>query len=208
MLSFEHQAKTQGYSIIIGIDEAGRGPLAGPVVASAVVLKDPHFNSVIRDSKKMTKVQRERAFDEIFKKAHVGIGLVDAKAIDRINILEATFLAMTEAVNDLLAKIPGLNPEDTRLVDQVCLLVDGNRFKTTLPFSFKTIIKGDSLSLSIACASVVAKVTRDRLMDDYHKIYPQYGFAQHKGYPTVAHKQKIAEHGFSLIHRKTFNATI
>lgn len=206
MLSFERQAKTHGFSIIIGIDEAGRGPLAGPVVASAVLLKNPRFKAVIRDSKKMTKAQRERAFDEIFKKAHVGIGLVDAKMIDRINILEATFLAMTEAVNDLLEKIPKLKSK--KFTGQVYLLIDGNRFKSTLPFAYKTIIKGDSLSLSIACASVVAKVTRDRLMDNYGVQYPQYGFAQHKGYPTLAHKRKIAEYGFSPIHRKTFNSEI
>ena len=204
MLSFERQAKDQGFSTIIGIDEAGRGPLAGPVVASAVLLKSDQFESVIRDSKKMSHAQRLCAYDEIFKKAYVGVGQADEKLIDRINILQATFYAMTQAVKDLLTKIPQEKTSGKNFTSQVCLLVDGGLFKTDLPFAYKTIVKGDSLSLSIACASIIAKVTRDHAMDSYDKIYPQYGFAQHKGYPTLVHKEKIKEFGLSDIHRKTF----
>ena len=204
MLSFEDQARQEGFQIIIGIDEAGRGPLAGPVVASAVMLTTYQFECVIRDSKKMTAGQRDKAYDEILTKGFVGIGLIDSEGIDKVNILEATFHAMTQAVQDLFAKMPEQDVYGTDLVKKVCLLVDGNLFKTTLPFAYKTIIKGDSLSLSIACASIMAKVTRDRLMEHYDMLYPEYGFMKHKGYPTVMHKEKIKEHGFSPIHRKTF----
>lgn len=202
MLSFERQAKTQGYSIIIGIDEAGRGPLAGPVVASAVLPKEYQFDSIVRDSKKMTHNQRAEAYEEIFEKAYVGIGQADHEMIDRINILQATFQAMEYAAKDLLTKIPTAMRKD--LGSQVCFLVDGNHFQTSLPFAYKTIINGDGLSLSIACASIIAKVTRDRLMEEYDKVYPQYGFAQHKGYPTLDHKRKVKEFGLCPIHRKTF----
>jgi len=204
MLSFEDQAKQEGFKTIIGIDEAGRGPLAGPVVACAVVLRDHQFFNIIRDSKKMSARQRALAYDEILQKGYVGFGQSDPGRIDADNILQATFFAMNEAVKDLLTKIPQLDVSQENIVKQTCLLVDGNRFKTTLPFTYKTIIRGDSLSLSIACASIMAKVTRDRLMEDYDKTYPQYGFAQHKGYPSLMHKEKIKEHGLSPIHRKTF----
>jgi ribonuclease HII len=152
----------------------------------------------------MTHDQRLRAYEEISKKAYIGVGQADEKLIDRINILQATFHAMTMAVKDLIKKMPEEKVSEKNFSSQVCLLVDGGLFKTDLPFAHKTIVKGDSLSLSIACASIVAKVTRDHAMDSYDKIYPQYGFAQHKGYPTLAHKEKIKEFGLSDIHRKTF----
>ncbi len=204
MLSFENKAKDEGFEIIIGIDEAGRGPLAGPVVASAVLLHTLSFACVIRDSKKMSALQRTKAYDEILQKAYVGVGLSDEKRIDQDNILQATFHAMTQAVLDLCTKIPQGDIRSPGLTPKVCLLVDGNLFKTALPFTYKTIIGGDAVSLSIACASIIAKVTRDKIMDQYDRRYPQYGFAQHKGYPTLAHKQSIKTFGLSPIHRKTF----
>lgn len=204
MLSFETHAQQEGFETIIGIDEAGRGPLAGPVVAAAVSLKTCQFDSIIRDSKQLTARQRSQALEEILRKSVVGIGLVDAQEIDAINILEATFLAMTHAVKDLFTKMPQAYRDSAKLVKKVCLLVDGNRFQSTLPFNYKTIVRGDSKSLSIACASIVAKVTRDRLMEDYDKKYPHYGLAQHKGYPTLTHKDRIKTFGLSPIHRKTF----
>ncbi|MBF0483734.1 MAG: ribonuclease HII [Candidatus Omnitrophica bacterium] len=194
----------QQEQIFIGIDEAGRGPLAGPVVSGAVLLKTDQFSCRITDSKKMSEVQRELAFDEICKQSFYGIGIVDEKIIDEINILEATFVAMNKAVEDLLLKMnPGWK-DDKEFCDKVCLLIDGNRFKTKLPFAYKTIVKGDSLVQSISCASIVAKVTRDRMMCEYDALYPQYGFKGHKGYPTVAHKAVIREFGYCPIHRRTF----
>ncbi|MDD3375679.1 MAG: ribonuclease HII [Candidatus Omnitrophica bacterium] len=204
MLSYENKAKKNGFQTIIGIDEAGRGPLAGPVVACAVLLKNHDFESTIRDSKKMTPKQRQIACREILEKSHVGIGLSDAKLIDHINILKATFHAMTLAVEDLLSKLPMANISKEQLEKQTCLFVDGNAFKTHLPFKYQTIVKGDSLSLSIACASIVAKVTRDHMMENYDTAFSGYGFKVHKGYPTAFHKGKIKELGLSPIHRKTF----
>ena len=208
MLSFERQAKKKGFHIIIGIDEAGRGPLAGPVVASAAWLHAHRFRAIIRDSKQMTPCQREVAYEEILRHADVGVGIVDAVVIDQINILQATFQAMTQAVNDLILQIDIGKKNPALLAKKTCLLVDGNRFQTSLPFAYQTIVKGDSKSLSIACASIVAKVTRDRLMDEYDKMYPEYGFKQHKGYPTLAHRQQIKQLGFSPIHRRTFQCEI
>lgn len=189
---FESQAKALGHRFIAGIDEAGRGPLAGPVVAAAcIILSDtefPHLN----DSKLMTEAEREKLFDSLPFRTdlYYGIGIVDHETIDRINILQATFLAMQRAVAQLPV-VPDL------------LLIDGNRsFQTQIPV--QTIIKGDQLSQSIALASVVAKVTRDRMMHEFDLIYPQYRFAQHKGYPTALHTEMIRQHGFSPIHRKTF----
>jgi ribonuclease HII len=204
MLSFEDQVQQEGFQFIIGIDEAGRGPLAGPVVASAVLLQSYQFECIIRDSKKMTARQRVQAHDEIMQKGFVGIGLSDVECIDKENILQATFHAMTKAVQDLFTKMPQEDIHRAEFSKKVCLLVDGSLFKTTLPFVYKTIIRGDSLSLSIACASIMAKVTRDRLMEDYDKLYPRYGLAQHKGYPTSKHKELIKAFGLSPIHRKTF----
>jgi ribonuclease HII len=201
---FDRQCALDGYDYLVGIDEAGRGPLAGPVVAAAVLLKTQDFSVKIQDSKKMTAKQRYQAFFEIQDQAYVGIGIMNERIIDMYNILEATFLAMNEAVRQLNFCLVQAGCDLTKEIKKVCLLIDGNRFKTYLPYTYRTIVSGDDKSLSIACASVVAKVTRDRILDQYHQIFPQYGFDQHKGYPTASHRKAIAQYGPVLIHRKTF----
>lgn len=204
MLTHEHQAKRDGYEFIIGVDEAGRGPLAGPVVAAAVLLHNTSFQNKIRDSKKLSSVQREKAFHEIQDKADIGIGIMSESVIDRHNILQATHEAMVMAVDQLFYKINRIKrlPED--VYRKSCALIDGNSSPADMPIACRTIIKGDNASLSIACASIIAKVTRDRILDTYDKIFPQYGFSRHKGYPTAEHKEALRQHGFSLIHRRTF----
>lgn len=172
------------------MDEAGRGPLAGPVVAGAVILKSFKFRAEVNDSKKLSAKKRERAYLEIIEKAVVGVGIVDEKTIDRINIYRATIKAMEEAVANLEI------PPDYIIVDGKVPLV------TKCPI--KCIIRGDSQSISIAAASIIAKVTRDRLMLEYHQTYPQYSFAQHKGYGTKIHKLALQTHGPSPIHRFSF----
>jgi len=194
----ERLARQEGYTLLIGIDEAGRGPLAGPVVASAVSIVDPTFQSRIQDSKTISPRQREAAFLEIMDKAHVGIGIISEAVIDEVNILNATFLAMTNAVNQLFERLP---PQEHK----VLLMVDGDRFKSDLPYKSKTIVDGDAHVLSIACASIIAKVTRDRILVSYDRIFPQYGFAKHKGYPTAQHKEAIKINGLSPIHRRSFH---
>lgn len=195
MIDFELSIKDEGFDHIIGIDEAGRGPLAGPVVAGAVLIRDYRFTSKIADSKKISARQREAAFHEILENAAVGVGIISETVIDRINILEATYLAMNNAAAKVLQEAGH---------GRSCLLVDGNRFKSDLPADYKTVTAGDSKSFSIACASIVAKVIRDRILTAYDQIYPEYGFKQHKGYGTVKHRQAIVRHGPSLIHRKSF----
>ncbi len=183
--------------MIIGVDEAGRGPLAGPVVAAACVLTDTDFNNRIDDSKKLTVLQRERAFDEVVAKSLYGLGVVNEKIIDRINILEATKVAMSQAVRELTRR----NPFDR--LKRVHVIVDGNaRFDTQYPCT--PIVGGDACSLSIACASILAKVARDRMMSLYDRVYPGYGFSQHKGYPTKKHRDAIRSLGATDIHRTTF----
>src|SRR3989338_1514063 len=150
MLYHENKAKANGYQIVIGVDEAGRGPLAGPVVASAVVLKKRKFTSKICDSKKISERQRERAFHEIFQNAYVGVGIVNETAIDTVNILEATYRAMSNAVYQLVRRLPSSQKEKRGFHKKVCILVDGNTFKTDLPYQYKTIVRGDQLSMSIA----------------------------------------------------------
>ena len=204
LLKFEQQARQQGFRFIIGIDEAGRGPLAGPVVAAAVFLKKHRFQNKIADSKKISPRQRERAFLEILENAHVGVGVMNETVIDELNILKATHQAMTSAVNHLILRLPGNQTEHNRFLSQVHLLVDGNSFKSDLPFSYQTIVRGDDQSTSIACASIVAKVTRDRILLIYDRIFPQYGFKRHKGYPTKDHRKAIQQFGLSPIHRRTF----
>jgi ribonuclease HII len=187
----EEEAWNRGYQLIAGIDEAGRGPLAGPVVASAVILP-PGFNVVgIDDSKKLTSKKRAYLYDVIFNGAvAVGVGVIDAAQIDEINILQASLLAMDRAV----ARLP-FRPD--------YLLIDGPfPIKTDLPQ--KSLPKGDALSVSIAAASIIAKVTRDRLMETYHDVYPQYGFLRHKGYPTRDHREAIQVLGACPIHRRSF----
>jgi len=198
LLYYERKLKKLGAEIIIGIDEAGRGPLAGPVVAAAVVLKKNRFQNRIDDSKKLNPSQREKAYSEIIVHSDFGISIVSERVIDRVNILNATRLAMEEAVAKLIAKI---KPRDPR---KVHLMVDGN-MKINAGFSCLAIIKGDGKSKSIAAASILAKVTRDRIMDAYDKVFPQYGFLQHKGYGTVMHRDRIRQFGRSIIHRVSFN---
>ena len=186
----ERKLTKQGKRRIAGIDEAGRGPLAGPVVAAAVVLKDTRFKNRIADSKVLTRLARERAYEEISRKADIGIGIVDEKNIDRINILRASLCAMALAVYDL-----GKAPDH--------LLIDGN-IPPDLPHPKTTIIGGESHSISIACASIVAKVMRDFIMSYYDGLYPEYGFARHKGYGTKFHFMAIRRFGPSPIHRRSF----
>ncbi len=197
MLAHEQKAKADGFDLVVGIDEAGRGPLAGPVVAAAVCVSDYKFSSRIDDSKKLTEKQRQDAFDEIVANCDFGVGLISEEQIDKHNILQATFMAMKAAILDLAMQVQ-------LRADKVCLLIDGNQFSSDLPYAHRTIVGGDAQSLSIACASIVAKVTRDRLLMSYDKIFPEYGFAKHKGYPTKEHKKAIALHGLSPIHRRTF----
>ncbi len=187
--------------MIIGVDEAGRGPLAGPVVAAAVALKTASFKNRIDDSKKLTSSQREKAFSEIIQKSVFGIGVINEKIIDRLNILVATRRAMEAAILTLLDKLKK-SPKK-----HIHIIVDGNvNLDINLPFT--KIIKGDSKSKTIACASILAKVIRDRIMSLYDELYPQYGFWQHKGYPTKRHRLLVKRFGPSTIHRKSFLACI
>ncbi|MEP7235235.1 MAG: ribonuclease HII, partial [Ignavibacteriota bacterium] len=198
---FEREYLDRGQNIIIGIDEAGRGPLAGPVVAAAVLLsldrKLPRNCFRFNDSKKLSRTEREELHQVVSENAlATGIGIVSAKEIDEINILRATMKAMTLAVMNLEESYQMLKPQ--------VLLVDGNYFKTTLSYPFRTIVKGDALSPSIAAASIIAKVTRDRLMQEMHEIYPHYNFKQNKGYGTREHRNAIAQFGRCAEHRESF----
>lgn len=183
--------KAEKGTLAAGIDEAGRGPLAGPVVAAAVILSLSKEIDGIDDSKKLTKKQRETLFLEIllYTKA-IGIGIVSADVIDEINILNASKLAMVKAVEDLI-----ITPS-ILLIDAITIPIDGYR---QIP-----IIKGDAKSASIAAASIIAKVTRDCIMKDFDKKYPQYGFSSHKGYGTKEHIKNLMQYGPCPIHRKTF----
>jgi ribonuclease HII len=177
--------------MIAGIDEAGRGPLAGPVVSAAVILPDDYTDPLIDDSKRLTPGKRAFLYDRLYKEAvTVGIGIVDAVEIDRINILQATRLAMAMAVKNL-------SPQPDYL------LIDGN-VGISLTVEQEPVVRGDSLSISIAAASIIAKVTRDRMMEQYNLDYPEYGFAGHKGYPTKAHRAAVLKYGFTPIHRASF----
>ncbi len=188
---FENEACRQGFTQIAGVDEAGRGPLAGPVVSAAVILPGDFDARGVDDSKKLTPAKRDRLYSKIIDGATaVGVGIVDRARIDQINILQAALLSMFRAVDKL-----DLSPD--------FLLIDGI-FKISSDTPQKAIPKGDSLSISIAAASIIAKVTRDRIMAEYNLKYPQYGFDRHKGYPTRAHKEAIARYGISPIHRLTF----
>lgn len=188
----EKQAFASGFSTVAGVDEAGRGPLAGPVVSSAVILPTTFPVSGVKDSKKLSPKKRDQLYKKIYQYAvSVGIGIIDPAEIDRINILRASLLSMAIAVENLYP-----------LPDYV--LVDGTyRIASNLPQ--RAIAKGDELSISIAAASIVAKVTRDRLMERYDLEYPQFGFARHKGYPTKAHKEAIKRFGSCPIHRLSFS---
>jgi ribonuclease HII len=189
--AFEKTATRKGFSNIAGVDEAGRGPLAGPVVSAAVILPASFSVSGINDSKKLTSKKRTGLYEDIYEYASsIGIGIVDPVEIDRINILKAALLSMAMAVSSLSPR-----PD--------FLLIDGT-FAINSDIPQEPIVKGDSLSISIAAASIVAKVTRDRLMKRYDKEYPQFGFDRHKGYPTKAHREAIRTFGPCLIHRRSF----
>ncbi|MEW6409051.1 MAG: ribonuclease HII [Nitrospirota bacterium] len=191
LLRYERETYSLGYRLVAGIDEAGRGPLAGPVVAAAVILPEDCFIDGLRDSKRVSEKKRERLFDVIYAIAiDIGIGIVDEKTIDRINILQATIKAAEAAVKSLTYS------PDFLLTDAIPLPL--------LNIPQKSIIKGDALSASIASASIIAKVTRDRLMMKYHRIYPEYNFHIHKGYGTREHLNAINKHGPCEIHRKSF----
>ena len=188
---YENELKNKGYNLIAGVDEAGRGPLAGPVYAAAVILKEGAVIDGINDSKKLTEKKREELFDIIIENSVAyAISSVDEKVIDEINILNATHMAMNNAVDKLQPK-----------ADYV--IIDGNSIKN-MKTPHETVVKGDAKSISIAAASILAKVSRDRYISEMAKIYPQYGFEKHKGYGTKAHNEAILEHGPSPIHRKTF----
>ncbi len=207
LFDFEQLKRVETGMIIVGIDEAGRGPLAGPVVSAAVSLKYQEFGGgnlaeekawkLVRDSKKLSEKQREKAFDFVLEHFDVGVGIVTAETIDRINILQATFLAMKEAVSELRKKLVGT---DTGML----LLVDGNQEIPNLSVRQETVVGGDALVRSIAAASIIAKVTRDRMMLEYDVTYPAYGFAKHKGYGTKEHMDALRRIGACPIHRMSF----
>lgn len=192
---FEVEAWQCGYHLVAGVDEAGRGPLAGPVVAAAVILPRRFWLAGLNDSKQVTESKRERLYEEIVRRAvGFGIGCASEQEIDAMNILEATRLAMDRALR-ALAPSP-----DFLLIDAVTL--------PSVSFPQRSIIKGDSLSMSIAAASIMAKVSRDRLMKQYHRLYPRYNFLAHKGYGTAEHLQLLARYGPCEIHRRTFRPVL
>ncbi len=190
MLAFERQAYAQGFEHVAGIDEVGRGPLAGPVVTAAVILPKNCKISGLNDSKKIPKSKHEAIFNEVQEKAlAIGIGLVDNDTIDQVNIYQATKIAMLQAIEKLE-------------VEPQCLLIDAMELDINLPQ--KSIIKGDAKSASIAAASIVAKVTRDRLMTDYAQKYPYYDFEHNAGYGTAKHLAGLEVYGITPIHRKSY----
>ncbi len=189
--SYEKQAWANGYAQVVGVDEVGRGPLAGPVVAAAVSLPQSFDPTGIRDSKVMTPKARDAAYERIVTEAAaVGVGIVSPEVIDRINILQATHMAMRAALNDLSVAFD-------------FILIDGRPVRN-LPVESLAIVKGDSLSVSISAASIVAKVTRDRIMLQIDREYPEYGFASHKGYGSQDHIAAIRKYGPCPYHRKSF----
>lgn len=190
MKEYENELYKKGIELVAGVDEVGRGPLVGPVVCACVILPKDYFNEEINDSKKISEKKREKLYDTIMQEAiSVGIGMSSEKVIDEVNILEATKLAMKEAINNSKIK-----PQHV-LIDAVKLDID-------IPST--SIIKGDAKSQSIAAASIIAKVTRDRMMDELDEKYPQYLFKKNKGYGTKAHIEAIRQYGIIPEHRKTF----
>ena len=188
---FEHKAHEEGFAVVCGVDEAGRGPLAGPVYAAAVILPDGLEDMGINDSKKMSEKKREALFDIIIENATAyGIGFATETEIDEINILNATFLAMRRAVEAM-----GVKPD--------LVLVDGNR-KPGTGYEEMTLVKGDAKSISISAASILAKVSRDRYMRDLAQRHPEYKFEQHKGYGTKLHYEMIEQYGILPDHRRSF----
>lgn len=191
MKKIENSLREKGYDLIAGVDEAGRGPLAGPVYAAAVILPPDTIIKGINDSKKLSEKRREELFEEITEKAVAyNICAIDEKRIDEINILNATFEAMNGAVSGLSVK-----PD--------YVIIDGNRING-MTIEHETVVKGDAKSISIAAASILAKVSRDRFICEMAKKYPEYEFEKHKGYGTKAHTEAILKYGVCPIHRKTF----
>ncbi len=191
MYSKEQALQAQSFGRIAGVDEAGRGPLAGPVVAAAVILPTSEVIEGLRDSKKLTESRREKLFDIINQKALVGVGIVEHITIDKINILQAAKKAMQLAVEAL-----NTSPD--------YVIVDSKNMNLAITIPQESIVKGDATSASIAAASIIAKVTRDKIMFDYDEQFPQYGFRIHKGYPTKKHIEALDQFGPTSIHRKTF----
>ena len=189
---FEKKLYEDGVNYIAGIDEAGRGPLAGPVVIGCVIMRPESFIEYVNDSKKVSETKREMLYEKITEEAIAwSTGIVDEKEIDELNILNATKKALTEAIDKLEVK-PDI------------ILVDALDKIDTKGIKYISVIKGDAKIYSISAASIIAKVTRDRIMKEYDEVYPQYGFAGHKGYGTAKHIQAIKEHGICPLHRKTF----
>lgn len=189
---FDQAIRAEGVSLLCGVDEAGRGPLAGPVFAAAVILRPDAVPEGLNDSKKLSEKKREALYDEICRMALAyGIASASVEEIEEYNILQATFLAMRRAV-EMLSVTPEL------------LLIDGNRTPSGLTVPSRTLVKGDALSASVGAASILAKVSRDRLLMELDKEYPQYAFAKHKGYGTALHYEKLAEYGMCPAHRPSF----
>lgn len=204
----ENKLAEEGYEYIIGIDEAGRGPLAGPVVAAAALVKNNEFRiknqefkdlEIIRDSKTLSEKQREKLFGFIHEHFFVGVGQCDHQTIDRMNILEASFLAMKKALASLFQKC---GPEKKK--NKFIVLLDGGKPIPHFSFEQRAVANGDKYIKSISAASIIAKVTRDRIMREMHKIYPLYAFDQHKGYGTRLHMELLKAFGPSEIHRQSF----
>ncbi len=192
MDTYEKLAYLEGYRYVAGVDEAGRGPLAGPVVAAAVIFPPGYRNKEINDSKQLSAVKREYLYNVIKDEAiAIGMGVAESDVIDQINILRASLQAMAEAVQELYT------PPDY-------LLVDGLHRMPLSTFQ-KTLVRGDALSVSIAAASIIAKVSRDRIMEMYHRQFPQYNFMQNKGYGTQEHRDAIKQFGMCKIHRRSFH---
>ena len=204
-----------GTRFVFGIDEAGRGPLCGPVVAGCCILPDDADILWLNDSKKISEKKREQIYEEIISKAKAyGVGIVSSERIDEINILNATMEAMTDAFENCLAmyrervsESSALNLDDMDLIpsisDSICL-IDGNRITPGIPFKQLAVVKGDAKCPSISAASIIAKVTRDRMLIEYDEKYPEYGFAKHKGYGTKEHVEAIRRYGVLDIHRRSF----
>lgn len=191
MLEIEDKLYSEGYNFVCGVDEAGRGPLCGPVVAAAVILPKDEYIEGVNDSKKLTEKKREKLYDDIMMKAvAVGIGISDVDVIEKVNILNATKLAMKQAIEKLSIK-----PD--------YVLIDGNQM-IDINIKAETVVSGDAKSESIAAASIIAKVTRDRMLIEFDKKYPEYGFAKHKGYGTKSHIEAIQKYGLTDIHRPSF----
>ncbi len=189
---FEEDIYSQGTNYICGIDEAGRGPLAGPVVVASVIMPRNSMIEGVNDSKKVSEKKREKLYEEIIENAiSYSVGIVDQKEIDRVNILNATKAGLTESIKGLSVK-----PE--------IILVDALTGIDTCGIPYHSIVKGDAKCYSIAAASIIAKVTRDRIMRQWHEVYPQYNFIQHKGYGTAAHIAAIKEYGLCPLHRLSF----